>query len=466
MTIDRITFFSYSQDVSALEQYRIVSPLKHAGIEIVPGIREGKLLLESINEAPLILFQRDFSRSFSDYLQVLEHAHFMGKPVVLDLDDHLLALPQYHPDRISGYYADGLAAFLHALINVDAITVTTRILREALLPYNPHIYVLPNYLDNELWHFRESKLTTNQFPVRILFVGTPTHKPDLELIAEPLAQISQKYRADVSFCFYGAEPPEILSNHPNVTYIPLQTYDFQKFISYFLQLEADIAIAPLENNLFNCCKSSIKYFEYTALGLPGVFSALPPYAEVVQDGENGFLAATPEEWERKLGLLIESPELRLQFVQEAQQRVQQNWLIQDHANEWQEVYDQIITLGVQQAQVEPNINLAITALASQLEEYHNLVNLGMLNLKDEQIQKLSVENEALNQKLTESLKNINLKDEQIQKLSADLNLRDEQIQKLSVENEGLQLEIVDYTSSTSWKITRPLRRLSRLVRRK
>jgi len=104
--------------------------------------------------------------------------------------------------------------------------------------------------------------------------------------------------------------------------------------------------------------------------------------------------------------------------------VQQNWLIQDHANEWQKVYDQIITLGVQQAQVDPDINSAITALASQLEEYHNLVNLETLNLKDNQIQ------------------------------------------KLSVENEGLQLEIVDYASSTSWKITRPLRRLSRLVRRK
>ena len=153
MNIDRIAFFTYSQDVSALEQYRIVSPLTQAGIDIVPGIRDGKLLLESINEAPLVLFQRDFSRSFSDYLQVLEHAHFMGKPVVLDLDDHLIALPKDHPDRISGYYADGLVSLLHALINVDAITVTTHTLREALLPYNPNIYVLPNYVDNELWHF-------------------------------------------------------------------------------------------------------------------------------------------------------------------------------------------------------------------------------------------------------------------------------------------------------------------------
>ncbi len=137
-----------------MEQYRIVSPLKHAGIDILPGIRDGKLLLESINEAPFILFQRDFSRSFSDYLQVLEHAHFMGKPVVLDLDDHLLALPEDHLDRISGVFADRLPALLHALLNVDAITVTTPVLKQALLPYNSRIYVLPNYLDAELWQFR------------------------------------------------------------------------------------------------------------------------------------------------------------------------------------------------------------------------------------------------------------------------------------------------------------------------
>jgi len=47
----------------------------------------------------------------------------------------------------------------------------------------------------------------------------------------------------------------------------------------------------------------------------------------------------------------------------------------------------------------------------------------------------------------------------IQSLSSQLENRDQQIQILN-------REIVDYTSSTSWKITRPLRRLSRLVRRK
>ncbi len=61
MTIDRIAFFSYSQyPPSALEQYRIYSPLKQVSIEIIPGIRENQLALEAIDQAPLVLFQRDF----------------------------------------------------------------------------------------------------------------------------------------------------------------------------------------------------------------------------------------------------------------------------------------------------------------------------------------------------------------------------------------------------------------------
>jgi len=75
MTIDRIAFYSYSQYPSALEQYRVYSPLKQAGIEIIPGIRENQLALEAIDEAPLVLFQRDFSHHFQDYQQVLKRAH-------------------------------------------------------------------------------------------------------------------------------------------------------------------------------------------------------------------------------------------------------------------------------------------------------------------------------------------------------------------------------------------------------
>jgi len=250
-----------------------------------------------------------------------------------------------------------------------------------------------------------------------------------------------------------------LQGAANVTYLPLHTYNYRDFLQEYQQLQAEIAIAPLQDNLFNRSKSAIKYFEYAALGLPGVFSALPPYTEVVHDGQDGFLAADPEEWEHKLELLIESPELRLQLARQAQEQVRQNWLIQGHGEEWQSAYNQILATGLRQSQMEPNMGAAMTAIAAQLQEYHNIVNLDVLKIKDTQIQQkdahiqqLSAENAMLQSDLIDNM----------QKLS----IQAETIQRLSAENESLQLEIVDYTTSTSWKLTRPLRRLSRLLRRK
>ncbi len=479
MTIDKITFFSYSQDISALEQYRIFSPLQHAGFEIVPGIRDGKLRLESINEAPLILFQRDFSRSFSDYLQVLERAHIMGKPVVLDVDDHLLALPKDHPDRISGYYADGLTALLHAMINVDAITVATQTLKEAFLPYNPHIYVLPNYLDADLWHFREPKLISNPLNVRILYVGTPTHKPDLELIAKPLAHIAHRYENDISILFYGAEPPETISSLSNVSHYPLRTYDYHSFVTDYQQIEADIALAPLVDNRFNRCKSFIKYYEYAANGLPCVFSSIPPYSEIINDGINGFLAMNEEEWEQKLEILIENPSLRLEMAQNAQEQIKQHWLIQQHANQWNEAYQQILADGIQTPTVDTEINKTLGSISEQLQEYRNLVSLQKLQLSDAQIHELTVELEGLNQKAIEAEENLITKDAQIQEMTAELEglnqkaieaeenleIKDKIIEQLKAESEMYQKEIVDYVTSTSWKMTRPFRKISKKFKR-
>ncbi|MBC7801777.1 MAG: glycosyltransferase, partial [Gemmatimonadaceae bacterium] len=73
---------------------------------------------------------------------------------------------------------------------------------------------------------------------------------------------------------------------------------------------ADIAIAPLEDTVFNDAKSNIKFIEASMLGLPSVCSPRANFRSVVTDGQDGFLADTDAEWLDALVRLATDPALR------------------------------------------------------------------------------------------------------------------------------------------------------------
>lgn len=59
-----------------------------------------------------------------------------------------------------------------------------------------------------------------------------------------------------------------------------------------------------------------------SLGIPAVLSPVGVNREIIRDGENGFLAATVEEWVDKLSLLIENESLREQLGQAGRKTVE------------------------------------------------------------------------------------------------------------------------------------------------
>jgi len=429
MAVTRVAFFTYSPVESAQELYRFISPLKAAGIELVQGVVDGEVRPERIAAVDLVCFQRDFSRHFKAYQDLLTEAHACGVPVVLDLDDNLLMLPPDHPDRLAGDFADSLPALLHALLSADALTFTTTVLKQALGAFNQNIVVLPNYLDADLWQFRRPVLRAQDAPINILFMGTPTHIPDLNGISEALRGTARRFGYKVRFTFFGAQPPEGLADIAQVAYHPVRSFDYRQFQQEFRQLEADIALAPLQDNLFNRCKSAIKFMEYSALGLPGVYAALPPYAAAVQDGVNGFLAGDAQAWENKLGALIEGPGLCLQMAENAQEDIRRKWLAQDHAAEWSKAYNEIARAGAKQAAEASPIEAALAAAALQLDELRDLTN------------------------------------SRYSRLHEDLAKQNDEILQRGQQIEALRDEAVGYANSRSWKLTRPLRAFNRFLAR-
>ncbi|MCO6158840.1 glycosyltransferase [Asaia lannensis] len=92
------------------------------------------------------------------------------------------------------------------------------------------------------------------------------------------------------------------------------------YAHYLAELaKADIAIAPLEETIFNDCKSNIKFLEAAILALPSVCSPTDTYRRVIQSGENGLLARTPLEWESAILTLAHDPALRRTIAEKARE---------------------------------------------------------------------------------------------------------------------------------------------------
>gem|GEM_PF-678972 len=402
---------------------RVVAPLERAGLRHVRGNdwKAGQLGVfpERVADADLVIIQRDFPRYAAEYESVIARARALGKPVVYELDDLLTELPSQHPD--AKFYGKARAAILQAAVEADAVTGSTLPLCDYLREFNPNAWLLPNYLDDQLWSLvaPESQEAPDDRPVTIGYLGSHAHLPDLEMVVPALARVLERYGARVALKFWGITPPALLAEHPQVIWSIPGLVSYAEFAAFFAKQECDVFIAPLQDNLFNRCKSPLKFLEYSARGIPGVYSRIAPYASVIEHGQNGFLAATPEEWEDNLSQLIESPELRLRLGLAAQQTVREQWLLSQHAGRWTDTYRQICDVRhASQSNVAARVARQMRAWHNELAEKSD--SLGAQLAEQEQA------TQSLNAQLAE-------REQAMQALSGQLAEREQAMQALSVQ---------------------------------
>jgi processive 1,2-diacylglycerol beta-glucosyltransferase len=410
----------------SLGHLRLTGPLTQAGISIISGIEGGQVLVSKVSEGDIVIFQRDFPIRLDEYSKVIETAHKEGKPVVFDLDDLLFSLPSYHP--AAEHYTSSLVPMFHAMSEVDLITVTTTKLKEVLNSYFDNVVVLPNYLDDGSWRLNPpNRVKPDDGVITIGYMGGHSHEPDLEYIAPVLFDILARYPQNVHFQFWGTEPPEELRSLPQVSYTSTYFRAYKDFAEFFQKQSADIFLAPLVDNLFNRCKSPIKFLEYGALGAPGVFSNLETYNAIVTHGENGFLASSLEQWSKHIIQLIEDAELRFRLATSAQATIREHWLLSKNSLDWKSSYSKLFDLPrktIHTNETDIGHSMATQVLALMMKKENN-----------------------------------------IHALEAKLAAQESNIQEITEEKRKLEVEAAHYAGSMSWRITRPLRKISAKIKR-
>lgn len=96
----------------------------------------------------------------------------------------------------------------------------------------------------------------------------------------------------------------------------------------------DIGIMPLPDDEWANGKCGLKGLQYMALRIPTLMSPVGVNKTIVQNGVNGFLPLTEEEWVRYLSLLIEDESLRKRMGDAGRQTVEKSYSVKA----WKQTY--------------------------------------------------------------------------------------------------------------------------------
>jgi hypothetical protein len=179
-------------------------------------------------------------------------------------------------------------------------------------------------LDERLWL---ADLDSNDTPehagtaaTRLLYVGSTTHAQDLALLRPVLEHLRSELGLDVELCVVGGEPTTTGASWYRRVPVPRGWSAYPRFVEWLRGERSrwDVAVGPLADTTFNRSKSDLKFLEYSALGLPGVYSDVPAFATVV-DGVTGLRAEnTVESWSAALAKLCTDAALRGRLREAAQ----------------------------------------------------------------------------------------------------------------------------------------------------
>ena len=258
------TVLAHAADQQGCGHYRVIHPLEAMDRE---GLIDGTLLWNQLSVTELerfspdsIVLQRQVGESQIEGMRRMKA--FSRAFKVFELDDYLPNLPMKSVHK-AHMPKDIVRALRRGLGYVDRFVVSTEPLAEAFAGLHDDIHVVHNRLDTLWWRGLHSQRRCSAKP-RVGWAGGASHTGDLEMIADVVKELA----GEVEWVFFGMCPdklrPYVHEYHPGV---PIREYPAK-----LAQLNLDLALAPVEQNLFNDCKSNLRLLEYGACGFPVICS--------------------------------------------------------------------------------------------------------------------------------------------------------------------------------------------------
>jgi len=336
-------FIMNSTGTCSWRVYPIARALTEEGHQVVTlnlsSIREDQYQM-ILEWADVLTFQMTCAK------ELVERAKAKGIYTIFDCDDLIEEVPPQHPSAKQVQKKEYRELFTNILKQVDLITCSVKPLCDRYKKYG-EVAQIENYIPAEIWERPYNPNTSET--VRIGWAGGMSHQEDLDF-ANPIVSKVIKDTDNTKFIYCGGGGWK--SGNPESIYrfgkdhfkdVPIHRREYvwgakvELWPDKLNSLKLDVALAPLDENTFSRHKSQIKYYEYAINRWPGVYQKFL-YEDKVKHGETGFLATTPEEWEKYIKLLVNDGRLRKEMGERAYRDIKDHYTFEGNRERWLEVY--------------------------------------------------------------------------------------------------------------------------------
>ena len=309
-----------------------LKPLVERGLISLSGCVQTDDLAISLRDAAqhdsILLMERRWLLCSGEVSQVLSGLTARGNILLQEFDDHPLISEEIVRENYFTFRA------------ISTVQTSTQYLADVLREFNPHIYLFENQLsslpEQRIYNMKNERVT--------IFFGALNRRPDWEPLMPAINASIRRYGDRLHF--------HVISDHAFYEALETEEKDFAggvrdasivaPYERYTAALhDADIALLPLRDTEFNRAKSDLKFIE--AAGHGAVALASPTvYAETMRDGETGLIFRSPEEFAKKLDLLIERADLRRTLAEHAYRYVAEHRLLEYHLDDYLSAYQEML----------------------------------------------------------------------------------------------------------------------------
>lgn len=199
--------------------------------------------------------------------------------------------------------------------------------------YNDRVFLNPTTVDTEKLHNPSLYPRKKELNKLILgWTGTHSTLKYINSILPVIQSLEKKFPNQLQFMV-------IADKKPAFTLSMLHFVQWSKETEIQDLMQFDIGFMPLTDDLWAKGKCGFKALQYMALGIPAVASPVGVNSQIIDDGVNGFLCHSNEQWESSLIKLISDIELRKQMGEKGRKKIVDHYSVTSNSSNFLSLFE-------------------------------------------------------------------------------------------------------------------------------